>query len=165
MAFDAYLRFEPAIEGEATRKGFEKQLEILSFSLGVSNPATIGPGSSGAGSGRASLSSFHFMKATDKASPQLFQHCAAGTHFDKVFVKLNKAGGEESVTYLEYEFEECMIEAVSWSGTTLGGDDRPAEDVNVAYGKVTITYSPQAAKGDAQAQPYVGSWDVRTMTS
>ena len=164
MAFDAYLAFEgPKIEGEATRKGFEKQMEIYSFSLGVSNPATIGPGSSGAGGGRASVSSFNCMKATDKASPQLFQHCAAGTHFDKVTVTLNKAGGE-SVTYLTYELENCFIDSVQWSGSS-GGDDRPTESLSIAFGKITITYNTQAMTGVKDAKPVIGSWDVTKVTA
>lgn len=163
MAFDAYLDFGKDIEGESTRKGFEKKIEIYSFSFGVSNPATIGPGSGGAGAGRAMLSSFNCMKATDKASPLLFQACASGKHFPKVTVSLNKAGGD-SVTYLTYEFENCFIESVQWSGST-GGDDRPVESLSIAFGKVTITYNAQAMTGAKDAKAVIGSWDVTKVTA
>jgi len=89
MAFDAFIKI-PGVEGESTRKGFEKQIAILSFSLGASNPSSIGVGGGG-GSGKASISSFNLMKHSDITSPLLFQACCQGAHYDKVTVTLNKA--------------------------------------------------------------------------
>src|SRR5690606_18537957 len=161
MAFDAYLDMGKDIAGESTRKGFEGKMEIYSFSFGVSNPATIGPGSEGAGGGRASLSSFNCMKATDRASPILFMYCASGQHFKNASVSLLKAGGEGPVLYLTYQFENCYIESMSWSGTTLGSDDLPTESLMIAFGKVTITYNAQVTiSGQKAAQTLIGSWDV-----
>ena len=70
MAFDAFLKID-GVNGEATRKGFEKQMEILSFSWGASNPSTIGAGGGGGGGGKVSVSSFNVMKKSDAASPIL----------------------------------------------------------------------------------------------
>ena len=54
MAFDAFLKFEggPKVEGESNRKGFEKQIDVFSFSFGASNPSSIGM-SGGGGTGKA----------------------------------------------------------------------------------------------------------------
>lgn len=163
MAFDAYLKLE-GINGEATRSGFEKHIEIYSFSWGVSNPATIGTAGSGGGAGKASLSSFNAMKASDSASPSLFQACANGKHFKTASVTLNKAGGEKALNYLVYEFENCFIESVQWSGSS-GGDDRPTESLSLAFGKVKITYTPQAPTGEKSGEPVVAQYDVTTATS
>lgn len=162
MAFDAFLKID-GIDGESTRKDFEKQIEILSFSWGASNPATIGSAGAGGGAGKASLSSFNLMKISDAASPGIFQACCKGKHFDKAKVTLRKAGGEAPVDYLTYEFENVYIESVQWSGSS-GGDDRPVESVSIAFGKVTITYTPQSDKG-ATASPVVASWDVQTVSA
>jgi type VI secretion system secreted protein Hcp len=159
MAFDAYLMID-GVTGESTSKGFEKQTEIFSFSLGVSNTATIGSGSGGAGSGRASFSSFNLMKKTDKASADLFSHCASGKHFGKAVVTLRKSGGDKPVNFLVYEFEDCAIESVQWSGSS-GGDDTPTESVSIAFGKFTISYTPQDAKGGGGGA-IVQSWSVKT---
>jgi type VI secretion system secreted protein Hcp len=161
MAFDAFLKLD-GVEGESTRKGFEKQIEIYSFSLGASNPTTIGAGGGG-GAGKAQLSAFNLMKASDKASPVLFQKCCQGAHFPKATVTLHKAGGNEAVDYLKYEFEKVYIESVQWSGST-GGDDRPTESVSLAFGKVTVTFIPQTETG-AKGSPVVGSWDVTTVST
>jgi len=160
MAYDAFLKIE-GVEGESTRDGHEGEIEILSFSWGVSNPTTIGV-SSGAGAGRASLSSFNVMKKSDKASPKLFQNCCNGAHFPKATVVLRAAGGENSLEYLKYEFEQVFVESVQWSGSQ-GGDDRPTESLSLAFGKVEVTYTPQADTGDPGA-PVVAMWDQRSRT-
>lgn len=160
MAFDAFIKIGD-IEGEATRKGFEGQIEIQSFSLGASNPTSIGSGGGG-GSGKASLSSMNVMKITDKASPVLFASCCRGVHFPKATVTLHKAGGDEAVDYLKYELERVYVESIQWSGSS-GGDDRPAESLSLAFGKITVTYTEQTETG-AKGSPVVGDWDVQTVS-
>lgn len=161
MAFDAFLKIGD-IKGESTRKGFEEQIEILSFSVGASNPTTIGSGGGG-GSGKASLSSFNVMKMSDKASPVLFQKCCQGAHFPKATITLHKAGGDEAVDYLVYELERVYVESVQWSGSS-GGDDRPSESLSLAFGKITVTYTEQTETG-AKGSPVVGTWDVQSVST
>src|SRR5690242_6531734 len=78
-AFDTFIKFDggtaPATEGESTAKGFEGQIEVYSFSWGLSNPTTIGVGGGGMSAGKVSISSFNFMKKMDKSSPPLFLTC------------------------------------------------------------------------------------------
>lgn len=163
MAFDAFLKFSGnEIKGESTRKDFEGAIEILSFSMGASNPVTIGSTSAGGGAGKASLSSFSFMKVCDAASPLMFQACCKGQHFPKVEVTLRKAGGTAPVDYLKYEFEKCYLDSINWSGSS-GGDDRPVESASMTFGKVTVTYTPQDEKGNPVGKPQIGSWDVTTV--
>jgi type VI secretion system secreted protein Hcp len=163
MAFDTYAELT-GIEGEATAKGFEKKIEIFSFSWGASNPVTIGPGSSGAAGSRVSISSFNVMKKTDVASPKLFSACCLGTHIDKITVSMRKqtgAGGQEA--FLIYKFEEAFVESIQWSGSS-GGDDTPTESVSFAFGKVTVEYKTQGKDGKLVAgTPVV--WDVRTVSA
>jgi type VI secretion system secreted protein Hcp len=160
VAFDAFLKLD-TIEGESTRKGFEKQMEILSFSFGAMNPVTIGSAAKGGGGGKASLSAFSVMKISDAASPQMFQACCKGQHFPKAKVTLRKAGGT-AMDYLVYEFEKCYVDSIQWSGSS-GGDDRPVESLSITFGKVTITYTPQDEKGNPAGKPIIGMWDVTTV--
>jgi type VI secretion system secreted protein Hcp len=162
MAFDAFLQID-GITGEATRKGYEKQIEIMSFSIGASNPVTIGAGGAGIGAGKVSVSSFNCMKITDSTSPVLFQRCCEGKHFPKAKVTLMKAGGDAPVEYLVYEFENVFVETIQWSGAT-GGDDRPVETLSLSFGKVSVTYTPQTDKG-AKGSPVVGSWDLQKVAA
>ena len=162
MAFDAYLKIDK-IDGESTAKDFEKNIEIYSFSIGASNPTTIGPGTEGSGGGRVSISSFNFLKKTDATSPQLFLACCTGTHFDKASVTLRKAGGTQN-NYLVYEFEEVYVDSVQWSGSS-GGDDTPSESVSFSFGKVSMRYTPQAKTGQLAPKPIEGAWDLRTVSN
>lgn len=155
MAFDAFLEVD-GVDGEATRKGFENKIEIQSFSFGAHNPTSIGSGG-GAGSGKAQLSSFNVTKLTDSASPALFQACCSGKHFPNAKITLHKSGGEEALPYLTYEFDKVFVESINWGGMS-GGDDRPTEELSLAFGKVEILYQPQAEQGSA-AGAVSASWD------
>src|SRR5271169_3671706 len=102
MAYDAFLKFEtPGIDGESTDDKYKGQIEVSSFSWGVVHVQTIGSATGGGGSGRASMQDIHFTKDVDKSSAVLFQHCAVGTHFDKVTLSVRKAGGTQ-MEYLKY---------------------------------------------------------------
>jgi type VI secretion system secreted protein Hcp len=157
MAFDAYLKLD-TVDGESTRKGFEKWIEIFSFSLGASNPATIGSGA-GAGAGKVSMSALSVMKKSDATSPKLFGACCAGKHFPKASLVLNKAGGDASVDYIKYEFTEVFVDSVQWSGAS-GGDDTPTESLSLAFATVHVTYTPQKADG-TKGTAVIGGWDVK----
>ena len=162
MAFDTYMEME-GIEGEATAKGFEKKIEIFSFSWGASAPVTIGSGSTGISASKVSLSSFNIMKKSDIASSKLFKACCLGDHIPKVTVSMRKQTGTRGQdVLLKYVFEEALVESVQWSGSS-GGDDTPTESVSLAFAKVTVEYKPQNPDGTlGTGTPVV--WDVRTVS-
>jgi len=163
MAFDTYVELT-GIEGEATAKGFEKTIEIFSFSWGASAPVSIGSGSSGISASKVSISSFNMMKKTDVASPKLFKACCTGDHITKMTVSMRKqtgVGGQDA--FLIYSFDNVMVESLQWSGSS-GGDDTPTESVSFAFAKVTVEYKTQGKDGKLVAgTPVV--WDVTKVTA
>jgi type VI secretion system secreted protein Hcp len=162
MAFDAFFQVKtPDIVGESSDTKFGKAIEILSFSMGVSNPATIGSATGGGAGGKASFSPFSIMKRTDSASPVLMQGCASGVHYASAVLSLRKAGGATALVYLTYTFSEVFIESIQWSGST-GGDDVPTESVSFAYGQLQVSYQPQSKTGTAQGAAIPGGWSVLT---
>jgi type VI secretion system secreted protein Hcp len=165
MAFDAYIKFEggPQVEGESERDGHEGEIAILSYSFGASNNANIGGNTKGSAAGTGDVHPFSFTKETDLGSPTLFQACLQGSHFPKAKVTLNKSGGQESLPYLTYEFEEVYISNFSWSGSTSDAEAPPMETLTLEFGKVKINYSQQTEKGSAGKQ-MAGSWNVRKQT-
>jgi type VI secretion system secreted protein Hcp len=154
MAFDAFLKID-GLDGESTRKGFEKQMEIKSFNWGATNPATIGAG--GGGAGKVSVTTFNISKKTDVASPHLFQSCCNGTHYPKAIFTLTRSSGGSPDDFIKYEFEMVYVQSVQWSGAT-GVDDTPLESVSLAFSKVSITYTAQNPDG-TKGSPSVGTWD------
>lgn len=158
MAFDTYLDITGVV-GECTASGFEKHIEIYSFSWGASNPTSVGPGRDGLSAGRVSVSSFNVMKKTEKSSAALFAACCTGQHFDKATVSMRKAtgvGGQD--IFLTYTFTDVMVESVQWSGSS-GGDDTPTESLSLAFAKVEIEYKTQDDKGKL-AVAGQASWDI-----
>lgn len=160
MAYNSFMKFTPEVKGEAKDTGFVGQIELFSFSLGASNPSTVGSGG-GSSSGKVSISSFNVMKKCDTASAALFKKCCEGKHFEKAEVTLCKAsGGDAPLEFLKYEFEHVFVDSIQWSGSS-GGDTVPTESVSFSFAKVSITYKEQ--KDDGTAGEAIGtSWDVRT---
>ena len=162
MAFDTFMKIA-GVEGEAMQANHVGEIEIYSFSWGVSNPTTVGSSTGGLSAGKASVSSFNIMKKSDKASPVLFNHCCNGKHIGDVTVTMNKATGDGGqAMFMKYKFTDVMVESIQWSGST-GGDDTPTESLSLAFAKVEIEYQQQDAKG-AVGKPVLGSWDLQKVT-
>jgi type VI secretion system secreted protein Hcp len=160
MAFDAFLKLE-GIKGESTDAKHKAEIDIESFSWGAVQ--SVGATGGGKSAGKASISSFNFLKKTDSSSAVLFQGCCTGQHFKDALVTIRRAGGKDPVEYLKYKFSDVMVEAVQWSGSA-GGEETPSESVTLAFNKVEITYTPMDATGKP-GSPVVTSYDIRAGTA
>ncbi len=157
MAYDAFLKFEsPSVEGESTDDKHKGEIEVSSFSWGVVHQQTVGSATGGGGSGRASLQDIHFTKDVDKASSVLFQHCAVGTHFDKVTLSVRKAGGSQ-MEYLKFVFNTVFVS--SYQVGSAHGQENATEQFSLAVGKFAYDYTPQQPDGKPGASVH-GGWDA-----
>lgn len=166
MAFDTYMIVDGAkvVQGEATATDLKPAtgwFEIFSFSLGASNPTTVGSGSTGLSAGKVSVSSFNIMKKTENSSAPLFQACCNGQHFATASVVMRKAAGAsgKQATFLQYDFTDVMVESVQWSGSS-GGDDTPTESVSFAFAAVKVGYTPQKTADGSPGTLNTASWDL-----
>ena len=162
MATNIYLKIEtPNIKGESTDADHAGQIEILSWSHGVSQPTS--PVRSTAGSGtveRANHQDLSFTKYADIASTDLIKNCWAGTHFAKMtFAQYRSAGDGKTVEFLTVELEDVVISSYAIGA---GGGDIPMESVSLAYGKVTYKYDPADKKTGAKAGNKPVSHDLKT---
>lgn len=160
MAFDAFLKLE-GIKGESSDAKHKGEIDIESFSWGAVQ--SVGDRGGGKSAGKASISSFNFLKKTDSSSAILFQGCCTGQHFKDALVTVRRAGGKDPIEYLKYKFSDVMVEAVQWSGSA-GGEETPSESVTLAFNKVEITYTPMDATGKP-GSPVVTSYDIRSGTA
>src|SRR5678815_2292829 len=78
MAADTFAKLGD-IKGESLDDKHKDEIEVLSFSWGVSNAGSMGYGSGG-GEGKATFHDLSFTHKVDKASPVLMQACATGVH-------------------------------------------------------------------------------------
>ena len=131
------------IKGESRDVRHRDEIEVLSWSWGVSRSGTVGHGGGG-GAGRASFRDFTFTHHVDKASPLLMKSCATGQHLADAKVTVRKAGqGQQE--YLVITMTDVLVTAVS-PGVSAEGDTT-LEEVVLAFGKVDLEYRPQKPDG------------------
>jgi type VI secretion system secreted protein Hcp len=163
MATNAYIKLD-GIDGGSTSENHAKEIEVMSWSHGFSQPTS--PVRSTAGSGsveQANHSNFTFTKYIDSATDDLLKQCWTGKQFKKATVTCYRADGaadNKPVEYLKIEMEHVVVSNFSISG---GAGDIPVENVSLDYGIVKYTYLPQKkADGTAgSAQPIKHDLETR----
>jgi type VI secretion system secreted protein Hcp len=155
MAIDTHIKFD-GVEGESQHKDHKGEIDVLSWSWGVSNAAT-GHVGGGGGVGRAQPADLQFMHIYDKASPLLAKKCAQGVHFPTVVLAARKAG-EGQKDFLKITMKEVFITSVAPSSGS-GGDI--VESVSMSYGQIDFSYKPQDATGALGGEVKFG-WNVKT---
>jgi type VI secretion system secreted protein Hcp len=154
MAIDSHIKFD-GVEGESTHQDHKGEIEVLSWTWGVSNASlTSGTGS---GKGKASPGDLHFTHLYDKASPVLAKKCAQGVHFPNVVITARKSG-EGQKDFLKITMKEVFITSVQPSGST-GGDIMEA--VSMSYQQIEFGYKPQDTKGGLGGEVKF-LWNVKT---
>lgn len=156
-AADYFLKIE-GVDGESTDAKHKGQIEIDSFSWGVSNSGSMAAGGGG-GAGKASFSDLHFTKTVDKSSPKLMEAVATGEHLRSVDLVVRKAGGEQ-LEYYKIELQDVVISGYSTTGSS---GEAPTESISLNFSKIVFEYTPQNADGTAAAPLKVG-YDVKAAT-
>jgi type VI secretion system secreted protein Hcp len=144
MASDIFAKIGD-IKGESLDDKHKGEIELLSWSWGVSNAGEM-RGGSGGGEGKASFHDLSFTHKIDKASPVLMQACATGVHLKEATITHRKAGkGQQE--FLVIKMNDVIITSVSHSDS----DDGRSESVSMAFAKVDLQYKPQKADGSLDA--------------
>jgi type VI secretion system secreted protein Hcp len=152
---DYFLKID-GIQGESQDDKHQNEIQLTSFSFGVTNAGT-GSSGMGSGSGKANIQDFKFTKLADNASPNLFQACCNGKHFDTATLTVRKAG-EDALEYLVYTLSEVFVSSYTTAGQSGGGIAQESGSMN--FSKIQVQYTPQSADGSAGAQNTKG-YDVK----
>ena len=139
---DYFLKLD-GITGDSTDAKHKGEIEVESFSWGVSQTASVGGG--GAGAGKAVFQDFHFTSLVTKASPSLMLKCANGTHLKNAILIArgqDQRGG--SSEFLKITLSDVLVS----SFTDAGGEGQgPSPHMNEA---VSLSYaSATAGAGEA----------------
>ena len=146
MASDIFAKIGD-IKGESLDDKHKDEIEVLSFSWGVTNAGSMAHGGGG-GEGKATFHDLSFVHNIDKASPVLLQACATGTHLKDATITHRKAGkGQQE--YLIVKMNDVIITGVTHGGS--GGEGANSENVSMAFSKVDLEYKPQKADGSLDA--------------
>jgi type VI secretion system secreted protein Hcp len=175
--FDAFLKLD-GIKGESADAKHKGEIDIMSFSWGMSQTGVSATGGGG-GAGKVHVHDFTITKKTDAASPLLFLNCANGTHIKEANFVVRKAGGTQ-LEYLKIKLTDVLVSsykpgseailiglllpAVSTANTKVvdkSSDEIPFEQVSLNFAKIEYSYQAQGADGKAQGGPILAGWDVK----
>jgi type VI secretion system secreted protein Hcp len=161
MAANYFLRFDPKIEGESQQADHEGDLEILSFSWGVSQAGGFAYGSGGT-SAKANVQDLSVSFRMCKSSPKLMQSCASGVHFDSATLFCLRATGDgHQEKYLELTMTDVVVSSYQTGGS---GDDMPIESMSLNFVKVKEEYFQEDDTGNVTSAGE-GIWNQATATT
>jgi type VI secretion system secreted protein Hcp len=141
MGSDIFAKIE-GIKGESLDAKHKDEIEVLSFSWGVTNTGATAA-SGGAGAGKATFQDLSIVHKIDKASPLLMRACATGTHLKEATITYRKAGKDQQ-DYLIVKLNDIIITGVL-DGAASG--QAGSETVSLAFAKIDLEYKPQKADG------------------
>jgi type VI secretion system secreted protein Hcp len=160
MAFDAFLKLD-GIKGESTDKTHAGEIEIHSFSWGVSNTGTFASGGGGS-TGKATFQDFSFTTEGSSASPQMFLSAAMGKHIPEAVLTLRKAG-EKPLDYYVIKLSDVLISGYQQAGASGAQTNVPLDEFSLNYSKIDISYTSQKADGSSGDISRAG-YDVKLNT-
>ena len=137
MAFDAFLKID-GIDGESNDKFHKGEIEISSFSWGVSNTGTGNVGGGG-GAGKASFQDLHFASSISKASPLLAKNCATGEHIKEATLTVRKGGGEKGFEFMKIKLNDVLVSSYANGGSA--GDGLPSDQFSLNFVKIDFLYT------------------------
>ena len=156
MADDYILEID-GIKGESAKDGHIGQIDILSWSLGMSNPGSSATGGGG-GTGQVTYQDLHFTKEVESSSHDLQLKCAGGQPITKATLYVRKQGKDsKQQNFLKVTMEQLIVSSYSLSG---GGGGAPQESFSLNFAKYKFEYAPQKADGSMEAFKSM-SWDLK----
>ena len=141
MASDIFAKIE-GIKGESFDAKHKDEIEVLSFSWGVTNSGSVVSGGGG-GTGKATFQDLSLVHKIDKASPLLMKACATGSHLKDATITQRKAGRDQE-DFLIIKLNDVIITGVT-DGAASG--EAGSETVSLTFLKIDLEYKPQKADG------------------
>jgi type VI secretion system secreted protein Hcp len=153
MAFDAFLKID-GIKGESAHHLHKDEIEINSFSWGVSNSGNRHGGTSGGATGHPQAGELHFTTVTQRSTPLLFEAIVKGEIKSTAQLTLQRAGSEAGDFY-KWTLSGVLVTSLHTAGASTSGDDRPIEQLSLSFDKVAVSYREQRSDGS------LGEWVTR----
>ena len=152
-----YIKYtNPAINGDVTTAGFEKQIEINSFQWGVGRGVGSPTGASGnREASTPSVSEITVSKSLDNASGNLLKESLSSGGKSTLVISFVRTDGNGADTYLEITLTDTMISGYSMSS----GGDRPSESLSFNFVKIEVKFTPMNADG-SKGSPFPVTYDL-----
>lgn len=155
MADVIMLKIE-GVPGTSQIEGYADQIELMSYSHGVSMQVTGDITNTERTSGRPMHQDFHCTKYLDQATPLLNQKCCEATNLAEVLITIGRNDNGVVLPLIIYTLEDVLISSVAVGG---GGGDKPVESLALNYASIKWDYTSQSEES-GQSGTVSGSWDV-----
>jgi type VI secretion system secreted protein Hcp len=146
MAVDMFLKID-GIKGESGDAKHKGEIEVLSWSWGMSQTGTTHAGTGG-GAGKVNVQDVSITKYVDRATPILLKHCVTGIHIKEALLTVRKAGGKP-LEYMKIKMTNALVSGLHTAGT--GHDERLTEQLTINFAAFEVDYVPQKEDGSGDA--------------
>jgi type VI secretion system secreted protein Hcp len=162
MSEVAYFLKITEIPGESQDKTHEDEIEIMSWSWGLSKAADSRAGGGG-GARKPAFQDISLQKRVDKSSPNLAKACVTGEHFrEAVLAAQRGAGPRFSLDFIVIKLSDVTITGFEEGVEGLGSF--PSDSFSIRFAKIDYSYTLQKADGTADS-PERWTWDLKANQS
>ena len=157
MPTDIFMKIN-GIQGESRDKHHKDEIEVLSWSWGLSNQVMAPSAGGGAGAGKVKFQDISFTHLVDKASPNLMLSCASGKHIQEARLTVRRSDPTTPQEFLLIKLQGVMVTGVQSSATR--GPEGLMEQVTLNFAKVDFEYKAQKPDGSLDAGVHF-NWDLK----
>ena len=151
MAENMWIKMD-GCKGEATDDKHKDEIDVDSYSWGMSHP--VDPGGTGQSAGESTATQLVVSKTVDKATPNLMKFCMNAKSFPEVLLTCRKRG-ENPIEFMKITMKNAVVASVQDSAS---GDGAIEESVSFAFTAVKVEYTPQKEDGTPDASVNI-EWD------
>jgi type VI secretion system secreted protein Hcp len=147
------LRIEN-IQGESTLSGHANEIDILSYSQGISSCNQVSSGSTKNSTCKPIASEMNFMMVFDKSTIQLKNAITSGKIIpsaDFTYIKL----GETPFEYYKVHMENINVVSIQESGSS----EKPTVSLSLAFSRIAWQYTMQDPNTGGPGEVTKGGWD------
>jgi type VI secretion system secreted protein Hcp len=153
------LKFEPELKGESVIKDHVGEIDILSWSWGMTQSGSSHVGGGG-GTGKVSVRDITVVKHVDSSSPNLIKQCCNGRHFTSATLTVYKVGegaGDKMLQYFMVKMKDGLISSLTTG--EMDGSGRMVETVGLNFAAFELEYTPQASSGSGSGK-IPAKWNI-----
>jgi len=157
MPTDIFMKIN-GIQGESRDKGHKDEIDVLTWTWGLSNQVMAPSAGGGAGAGKVKFQDISFTHLVDKASPNLMLSCASGKHIQEARITVRRSDPTTPQEFLLIKLQDVMVTGVQSSATR--GPEGLMEQVTLNFAKVDFEYKAQKHDGTLEAGLHF-NWDLK----
>jgi type VI secretion system secreted protein Hcp len=124
----------------------------------VDNTSSLTSGG-GTTTSRSLPKAFTFTADVSRASPELFAHCANGSHIKEgtLTLRANRRGAQQAAFYT-IKLTDIIVSSFNQAGSA--GGDAPMDEFSLTFARVQVAYTQQSESG-SPTTPVASGWDFR----